>query len=184
MADDALGNPLSTSIQLYTVRCTLRLRAILFPQVTITGIPRYRVTQCQFEHRVNDNYRQFSFDFILSGKHRRIRATISGNFIRWMMIYRDPLIHYVDDIFEFVNFRIYVGIFAIQVSRNFILLRVTVLGIPRYRVTGMVICELINDIYGELMSTLTRFYSIGKRRWTRTTVSDNFIRWMMIYRGP
>ena len=81
------------------------------------------------------------------GKHRRIRATISGNFIRWMMIYRDPLIHHVDDIFEFVNFRIYVGIFAIQVSRNFILLRVTVLGIPRYRVTGMVICELINDFW-------------------------------------
>ena len=64
-----------------------------------------------------------------------------------MMIYRDPLIHHVDDIFEFVNFRIYVGIFAIQVSRNFILLRVTVLGIPRYRVTGMVICELINDFW-------------------------------------
>ena len=82
-----------------------------------------------------------------------------------------------------VLIQIYIGIFAIQVSHNFILLRVTDLGIPRYRITRMVIYELINDIYGELMSTLTRFYSIGKRRWTRATVSDNFIRWMVIHKS-
>ena len=120
--------------------------------------------------------------FYSIAKRRWTRATVSDNFIRWMMIYRDPLIHYVDDIFEFVNFNSSIHC-NICNSNNFIL-RVTVLGIPRYRVTGMVICELINDIYGELMSTLTRFYSIGKRRWTRATVSDNFIRWMMIYRDP
>ena len=59
------------------------------------------------------------------------RITVSDNFIRWMMIYRDLLIHYVDDIFEFVNFNSSIHC-NICNSNNFIL-RVTVLEIPRYR---------------------------------------------------